>query len=138
MWWPFSACFAIYGMNYNSVMEGTPVSDVLLGFKWVSPLLVRTLETKRCMTLIQFLRYKDTPFSGIYLMPKFTEGHRRGSFGSLPACPHLASTSVSLLALDPGSTGIQHTLKTSGDSQPQELNNCWVLRLGIHSQPLLD
>jgi hypothetical protein len=43
-----------------------------------------------------------------------------GRFCSLPACLQLARVSISSLALEPTSSGFQHMLKTSKDTQPCE------------------
>jgi len=57
--------------------------------------------------------------------------------GDSALCPHLASKSIPSLALEPSSSGLQHLLKTSGDSQTCGLSNYWILGRFVHSQALL-
>jgi hypothetical protein len=49
----------ISGMNYNPEMEGTPVTDFLLGLKWMNPFLVQTFEVGEHTPLIQILKWED-------------------------------------------------------------------------------
>jgi hypothetical protein len=49
------------GTNNNPEMEGTPMRNLVLGLKWVDPLLVWTFEAGRHVALIRFLRWEDMP-----------------------------------------------------------------------------
>jgi hypothetical protein len=66
------------------------------------------------------------------------QGHGRRELLFFVSCPHLASTSIPSLALEPTSSGVQCLLKTWQDILPCGLRNYWILGLYIHSQSLLD
>ena len=78
-----------------------------LGLKWINELLVQTFEARR-------YRQEDTPL--VFAILSAGNLHKNiedASICSLPACPHLACTSIPSLALEPTSSGFQHIQKTS-------------------------
>jgi hypothetical protein len=119
----------IFGANYILEVEGTPVRDFLLALKWTNPLLVWIFESERKThtfdlglmaerfgVLTWILRREGTLL--IWAMPSAGSLYKdieEGSFCSLPACPCLDSTSIPSQALEPSSSGCQHTQKTSRD-----------------------
>jgi hypothetical protein len=112
LWYPL--VMAILGCQLECIWNelqsrkgGHTCKRFLLGLKWVKPLLILTFGVGRHVPLILILRQEDTPL--IWAAPSAGSLYKdmeEGRFYSLPACPHLTSTSIPSLALEPLGGGI--------------------------------